>query len=61
MNFKNYDELRFKDLKKVGEVHELLERLICTTEIPEDIIEFMLYPIKKVLIENGVNLQETDY
>lgn len=61
INLKDYDTLRFKDLRKVGDIHELLERLIVETEIPEDIVEYMLYAVEKVLIHNGVNLSETDY
>jgi hypothetical protein len=61
MDLNKYDTLRFKDLKKVGNIHELLEQLICNKEIPEDIIEYMLKPIEDVLTHNGVNLQETDY
>lgn len=53
--------IKFDDLVQIGEVREKILSLIHTTDIPEYIIEEMLEPVEKILIEEGVNLKETNY
>ena len=58
-NFKELAKPSIKDLMKVSDIHERIEQLILSSEIHEDIIEYLLHPFETVLTENGVNLQET--
>ena len=50
-----------QDLMKVGDIHDKIEQLIFSTDLHEDIIEFLLHPFEVLLTKNGVNLNEDDY
>lgn len=52
--------MKVEDLKKISEIREKILILIHSTDISENLIEDMLYPIEKILTDNGVNLKEVD-
>lgn len=61
INVSEYSYLEHEDLLKVSNLHGKILELIHSTDIHEDLIDFMLYPFERILTHNGINLQETDY
>ena len=54
-------EIKIEDLRRIMELRERVLMLIHITELNENIIEEILWPIEKILTENGINLIEYDF
>ena len=59
--FNKYNESELKDLIKVSESREKILMLIHSTDLHEDIIEYLLKPFEELLKYNGVNISEQDF
>ena len=59
--FDKYNKSELKDLHKVSESRERILMLIHSSDLHEDIIEYLLKPFEELLEYNGVNLLEDDF
>lgn len=59
-NFLNSFSVSMEDLQKVSECHDKIIDLIHSSNLHEDLIEYLLNPFEKILQHNGVNLLESD-
>ena len=59
--FNKYNESELKDLIKVSEAREKILILIHSTDLHEDIIEYLLKPFEELLKYNGFNISEQDF
>ena len=51
---------KIEDLHKVMEIRDKILSLIIGTDLGETLIESMLEPVEKILMDNGVNIHEQD-